>query len=295
MDTRHNNALRRLAQADQRLQDDGHEPDPFTLHYPSAGRREIRHRRWDSSWATPSEHDIDDLEELGYVRVLNADGKRRYFVLTMKGQAHGRALDEAVSFPVSAGTGRAPSVEVVLDWLVDAVEKAPEILDVPSGIVERAIADGLVDHSGREAFARRVQQLAAEGYLAGAFVDLDQISAEQALARAHDLQLTVKAYEARRRRAESAPRAINVYGNIVNSQVAAGSISNTTTFISILARAEVEIDALDGIDPETKDQAKGLIRTMLGKSADVGGQVVTGAAGSLAAAVLGKLLGLPLG
>ena len=105
----------------------------------------------------------------------------------------------------------------------------------------------------------------------------------------------MRAYEATRRHEQPAPSAIALYGNIVNSQIAAGDITNTTTFISILARAEIEIDALEGVNPETKDQARGLIRTMLGRGASAGGEVVTEAAGALAAAVLSKLLGLHLG
>ena len=102
------NALRRLAQADKRLQEDGCEPEAFHLHYGAAMEREIHHPRWDHSWATPSEHDVDDLAELGLLRISAQEGKTRSFALTMKGRTHGQALDDAVSFPVSAGSGRAP-------------------------------------------------------------------------------------------------------------------------------------------------------------------------------------------
>jgi len=52
--------------------------------------RRIDHPRWDPSWAVPSEHTIDDLGEIGLLRVASSDNKTRAFVLSMKGQAQRR-------------------------------------------------------------------------------------------------------------------------------------------------------------------------------------------------------------
>ena len=294
MDQRHVNALRRAAQADRNLEGDGEGPQDFGLLF-SMGKAEIVHPRWDGSWAPPSEHDIDDLAEMGLFRITRRDGRNRTFALTMKGREHGRALDESVTFPATVGDGRAPDAEATLRWLVAAVGREPAILDVPSRIIEQAVIEGVIDFGGREALARRVLQLHKEGYLSGTIMDFEQITPEQSLARAWDLTLTMKAHEATRTPEPAASgTSITVLGDLVDSQIAAGSINNITTFVSVLVQAEAEIDALDGVEPETKEQAKGLIRTMLGRGARAGGQAVTDAAGALAAGVISKLLGLPL-
>jgi hypothetical protein len=295
MEQRHRTTLRRAAQADRNLERDGQGPEEFHLVHTGGMQSEIDHPRWDRSWPTPTEHDIDDLDELGLVRITNQNGKTRSFVPTIKGREQGRALDDAATFPVSAGDGRAPDAAATLGWLVAAAGGAPEILDLPRRIVDQAVTDGLIDFGGREAFARRILQLHAEGYLSGTLLDFDQISPEQALTGAQNLTLTMKAHEATRpQQPTSSGTSITVYGDLVESQIAAGDIDNTTTFVSILITAEAEIDGLTGVAPETKDEAKSLIRTMLGRGARTGGQVVTEAAGALVASVISKLLGLPL-
>lgn len=296
MDERHKNALRRAVQADERRANNGQGPTEFHLMHIGGMQCEIDHPCWDWSWATPSEHDIDDLGELGLFRITRSDGKARSFVLTMKGREQGRAIDESMNFSVSAGSGRAPDAHVTLRWLVAAATQQPQLLDLPSRIIDHAVATGLIDFGGREALARRILQLRDEGYLSGVLLDFDQISAEQQLAHAQDLSLTIKAHEAARDDAAmSNVRSITVVGDIVNSQIAAGNISSTTTFVDVLTQAELEIEALEGLDSETKGQAKGLVRTLLGRGAKTGGEVITDAAGSLAAAVISKLLGLDPG
>lgn len=80
--------------------------------------------------------------------------------------------------------------------------------------------------------------------------------------------------------------------NAVNAQVAAGDIQNFVTFQALLDRAEQEIDALEDIDEEAREEAKSLLAKLRGAT----GTVATGAAGGAGGAVLGavfkKLLGL---
>lgn len=85
MESRHRDALRRLVEADASLASDGREPESFILQHTGDGPR-VDHPRWDPSWAVPNEHTIDDLDELGLVRVLGANGKARTFGLTMAGR-----------------------------------------------------------------------------------------------------------------------------------------------------------------------------------------------------------------
>jgi predicted nucleotide-binding protein len=52
----------------------------------------IDHPCWDRSWAVPSEHTIDDLEEAGYLRVEPHADKGRSFGLTLDGRRKGEEL-----------------------------------------------------------------------------------------------------------------------------------------------------------------------------------------------------------
>jgi hypothetical protein len=290
MDAEHQDALRRIYQADRQLHDEGRDAEDFHLIYTGGMQRGINHPAWNSSWASPTKNVIDDLEELGLLRVEPHNGNGRTFALSMQGRDQGKALHEAVTFPAAVG-GRAPALEVVLPWLVRTAEDAPETLERPTRLIERAINDGLVEPSGREAFAKRVLALINEGYATGQVPVVDQISAEQTLQYTEGLAVTMKAHDAIRADV-GAGATVNVYGPVVNSQVAGGDITNTTTFVNILERADRAIDALDGVDDETKAQAKGVISALLGRGA---AGIVSEAAGSLVAAVLSKLLGLSTG
>jgi hypothetical protein len=202
-----------------------------------------------------------------------------------------------VTFPIPGPQGPAPSPINTLQWLVAAVEAEPGILDTPRQVLDRAVTEGLIEAGAREALARRIRDLADEGYLTGTFPNVDQLSAEQELTNANDLALTIKAY----REAQSPPidrtsaAPISVYYSIINSQVAGGNITTSTTFLSVLAEIEGALGGLDDVEPEVKEEAQGLLRRLLGKSAAASGEVVTDAAGALVSALLAKYLHLPPG
>ncbi len=293
MDQAHKDALRRIYQADRQLHAAGRDAVSFQLLNLGRMERAIDHPRWDRSWAVPTEHVIDDLDELDLLRVAPHHNKARTFALTVKGRAQGQALNEAVTFPQTMG-GRAPTAEVVLRWLVQTADDAPEAFEDPAHMLDRGVSDGVIQPDGRDALAKRILALIDEGYMTADLVEVDQISAEQGLRYARNLALTMKAYDSVR--SEASPAAtVNIYGSVVNSQIAGGNITNDTTFTSILVQASLEIDALDGVDDETKKQAKGIVSALLGKGANAGGQILTGAAGALVAAVISKLIGVPVG
>jgi predicted nucleotide-binding protein len=104
MDTRHEDGIRRIFQADKAWSDDGHEPQLFHLLHTGGMQSEIDHPRWDPSWAVPSEHTIDDLEELGFLRVEPHHDKRRSFGLTLDGRRKG----EEISIPSGTAEGKGP-------------------------------------------------------------------------------------------------------------------------------------------------------------------------------------------
>jgi hypothetical protein len=152
----------------------------------------IDHPGWDPSWAVPSEHTIDDLAELGLLRVEPSSGKSRTFVPTVAGRQAGDELDAQF---VSEGTaGRAPSAVSVLRWLQRVEDAAPECFELPARLMDRAVSEGLIDSSARDALARRVLRLIADGYLEGTVYDWDQATPEQQLARTEHLALTMKGH-----------------------------------------------------------------------------------------------------
>jgi hypothetical protein len=92
MEPRHRDALRRIYQAETIWADHGNQSRSFMLLHRGGMRSEVDHPGWDSSWAVPSEHTIDDLAELGLLRVEPSTNKARTFVLSMTGRQRVGAL-----------------------------------------------------------------------------------------------------------------------------------------------------------------------------------------------------------
>jgi hypothetical protein len=284
--------LERIYQADAALRRVGRDPDVFLLVHGGV-TRQIQHPRWDPSWAVPTAADIDDLKELGYLRT-EANNAKRKFTLTVRGRAQGEALAAARQPP--PGSGRAPALGDVLAWLGDIERSAPEAFDLPGRLIDRAVSDGLIESSGPEALAQRLFELHRQDYLGGEVPDLDQLSAEQLLGRARNLELTMKAHD--RLDAARAPQqaaALNFYGSVVAGQIAAGSISNYLSVGDLLDRAEEELDRLEGVDEAARSEARELLAALPGRASTAGGLVLIGAGGALLAEVLGQLLGLSPG
>jgi hypothetical protein len=122
--------------------------------------------------------------------------------------------------------------------------------------------------------------LVAEGYLSGVIMRAFGATAEQTLSDAVELGLTMKAH---RSAAQPSPaRTINVFGDVIDSQIAAGDITSYTTFAQLLDQAMIEIDSIDEISAETKTEAQGLLARLRGRAAETSGEIATGAAGDLA-------------
>lgn len=290
MDIRHLNALRRIHQADRSLADDGEAPADFHL-MPLGGMRfEVHHPRWGPSWAVPDKHTIDDLGEMGILRVRATSDEGRSFALTMQGRREAAAVAEQQMRPQPAG-GRAPAAVDVLRWLMTVAAEEPACFDIPERLLDRAVTEGLIEFPGRESLAQRILGLVDQGYLRGDVPELALGTAQQRLARTVNLELAVLAEEL----AAPPTSAITIIGNVINSQVAAGDINSFVTFIDVLDRAHAEIDALEDIDPEAKEDAKGLIERLRAKAMTGAGEIITGAGGAIAAGVIARLLGLPHG
>jgi hypothetical protein len=279
--------LKRLGEADSRLKRASSDPEPFVLVYSGGMTRQILHPAWDESWATPVAGDVDDLEELGYVRTEPAQNAKRIFSLSVKGREQAAVLLEPR--PLEVG-GRAPGLDEILTWLTKTENETPEVLDLPARLIPKAIADKLIFDGSREAFANRIVDLVEQGYLAGDLPGIDQAGAEQRLDLSDGLRLTMKALD--RANHSSAP-AISFNGSVIAGQIAAGDITNYANFGDLLNRAEAEVSSLDSIDEAEREEALGLIRILRGKAATLSGEVATGAGGSLLAATLSQLIGIP--
>jgi hypothetical protein len=102
MEHRHREALRRIAEADAMWCSDGYEPEPFYLQ-PLGGMKEaIVHPNWSGSWPVFGASTIDDLGELGFLRIDHHEphDKARTFWLTMKGREQAAALARQGASPI---------------------------------------------------------------------------------------------------------------------------------------------------------------------------------------------------
>jgi len=64
----------------------------------------IDHPAWDSSWATPNEQTVDDLAELGLLRVEPHHNRERRFALSMKGREAAQQLQRRSSWSPTSST-----------------------------------------------------------------------------------------------------------------------------------------------------------------------------------------------
>jgi hypothetical protein len=87
--------LSHIAHATQTWARSGSSSRTFLLLHLGGLQSTVDHPGWDSSWPTPSEHDIDDLAELGFLRVEPSHDKRRSFVLSVKGAQLAAELEGA--------------------------------------------------------------------------------------------------------------------------------------------------------------------------------------------------------
>jgi len=111
MEHRHREARRRIAEADAMWCSDGHEPEPFYL-LPLGGMQEaIVHPNWSGSWPVFGASTIDDLGELGFLRVEHHEphDKAPTFWLTMKGREQAAALAKQGASPIEAAADEDPT------------------------------------------------------------------------------------------------------------------------------------------------------------------------------------------
>ncbi|MEK6273081.1 MAG: hypothetical protein AABM42_10610 [Actinomycetota bacterium] len=291
MERRLSELLRRAGQADRALRDGGQDPEIFMLLLSAQGPAGVRHPGWDRSWPTPTEQDIEDLEELGFMRDQGRGNSVKRVALTVSGREQAKLLDPAR--PIIHG-GSAPSAGQVLTWLVSNEADLSDALREPSKLLDSAGETQMIGPADREALAERIVDLHADGYLAGDLPDFQQADAAARLALSDGLRLTIRAHEQVNQppAAVAAASSVNFYGPVVANQIAAGSITNFTSIAELLVRADAALDELQGVDEDDRVAAKKLIEVLQGRTAELGADVLSGAGGGLLATVLAQLLGL---
>lgn len=190
-------------------------------------------------------------------------------------------------------TGRVPTLDAILRWLGDMKQQVPEAFDAPSQLIDRAVSDGLIESSARDALAQKILELRSQGMLTGYVRLSEDFGPEQRLGHATDLDLSMRAYEVLSAAQPPGRSTQMVFNAPVSGQVAGGNITNYVSFTQLLERAESELEHLQGVDDQAREDARSLVQAMLGKTRVGAGQVVTGAGGSLLAGVLAQLVGLP--
>lgn len=101
VENRHRQTLFRILQADESLQRDGREPEAFHLRRSGGMKQQVEHPCWDRSWPVPGPQTIDDLGEVGFLRVDPSRDKSRTFSLTMKGRSIKAPAPEHIALDVS--------------------------------------------------------------------------------------------------------------------------------------------------------------------------------------------------
>ena len=143
--------LERLVSSEDAALRSGLDRRSFMLMHRGGMQREVDHPGWDSSWATPTEHDIDDLADQGWVRLDAANyGKTRTFSLTADGRLRGRrsqrARAGAQQIPVSMEwTLLEPALDAAILFYEEA--GAPEggvpaaMIPLPEGVTPAVVAE----------------------------------------------------------------------------------------------------------------------------------------------------------
>jgi hypothetical protein len=239
------------------------------------------------------EGDIYDLEDAGYVRSMGSTSSSVVgrFSLTPAGRAAGAASPDSVT----AVSGNVPpSPDDVLRWLAELSRSGSGSGTLASGRallaeVERRFGQGMT-----QAVADVLIGLARDGLID--FDDpsrnIDQLRSEQRLANGGQFRLTSYGRDRADPTAQP-PTSMTQIVHAAQAQVAAGDINNYVTFNQLLDRLEEAIKDVDGVDEETREEARGMLDKLRGSSATVATGAASGGGGALLGAVLKSVLGLP--
>jgi hypothetical protein len=117
------------------------EPEMFVLYYTQGSRIIIGHPGWPQEQNAPSDVQVDELEDQGWVRVNERDGKSRNFAVTSAGREEAAKHAAHTSLQGSLAVDLAwPGASKVLKAVFDAyvAAGAPEHGVPTSGVVQAA-------------------------------------------------------------------------------------------------------------------------------------------------------------
>lgn len=238
------------------------------------------------------EGDILDLEAAAHVRLVpsNSSSVVAKFTLRSAGRAAGTAPSAAVGQVV--GDDPPPSDDEVLRWLAELRSSA-------RGAGLLANGGALLEEVGRRfgedvigAVAASLIGLEDDGLIV--FDDpsrlVDQISGRQRLVRASRFRLTAVGRD--RAVPAATPTTVIQIVHAVQAQVAAGDINHYVNFSALLDRAEEALDEVEGVDEETREEARSIIDKLRAASGPIATGTASGAGGAVVGALLKQLLGL---
>lgn len=246
----------------------------------------------------PTEGDVLDFEREGLVHTAMSDSTAVVlkFMLTAGGRRVGMTPVVAPDLQWHGGDevvreSPAPTADELLAE-VDGLERIPDGSRVLAA--GGALVNELLDRHGPgnlEMTARRVFELRDDGLVALDDIggEIDQISDAERLGMATNIRLTAPG----RDRASGAARVgATQLIQIIQGQVAFGDINNYTTFVELLERADTEIDRLDGVTEDAREEAKGLLAKLRAGAGSAASGAVGEAGGALLGAILKQLLGM---
>jgi predicted nucleotide-binding protein len=100
-DEAHRALLHALYEAERLWSDSGHEPQSFQLIHLGGMQRELSHPGLEVVSPIPTHHAIDDLEELGWIRISHRERNNRTFALTAAGRERASMLADPAESPSS--------------------------------------------------------------------------------------------------------------------------------------------------------------------------------------------------
>lgn len=241
----------------------------------------------------PSEADVLDLDAEGYVHQLPTTSSSvvAKFQLSARGRAAGQP--RAATGTAMPGTPP-PSLDAMLRWVADLEEFATGSATLAAGGEVMNAAQSAFGQEHAEAIARRLLDLRDSGLVNfnDPAASLEQLSEADRLEMASDFRVTVTGRDRVQPRTAPATTIMQVV-QAAQAQVAAGNITNYVSFTQLLDRVEEALGQVDGVDDETRAEARGLLDKLRAASGTVATESASGAGGALLGALLKQALGLP--
>jgi len=251
---------------------------------------------------SPQESDILELVDAGCLRDLGPSSSSAAvllrFAVTSQGRVTGSGGSVARDLSQPLPQTPPPSADDVLAWVKDlsASAEGAQALEDGGGFMSNALATWGEDH--RRRVAAHLFDLTADGLLT--FEDpmarIDQMDEVDRLGMAANLRLTASGRDrAARLERRDQPAGASPLQIVIaeHAQIAARDINNNyANFDELLDLVRQGIETMEGIDDDTRDEAKSFVERLRGSAGTLATGTATGAGGAVVGALLKSLLGL---